>query len=468
MLASAFSDSGKTLRRRLFAIINRNNTRRWIMICCVLILMLVIPVAILVGFDTMPVDEKKTDELVIYIPPLSSNGLITAVDVYKEMYPDVNVIVETPNEYDYEVYSSRVSSDMMAGAGSDVVFLYGLLDLELNKMLDKGMFLDLNEFVESDNDFHLDEYVKTVINSGLYNGKRYIMPYTYIAPVFIASTNVLNKIGFDLSQNADFVSFVSEAMRCLPNAQKNPLFQSMFNNYLWSDLTQFIGLSLVDFETGEVTFDDEKLKTLLDAYKPYYHIDSDISRFVSNNIGDSLLSGALSFNIELVPHSFFDRASLIKTESDFEMLTIPGINGKINSRAWDTAAIRADSPNKENAWSFIKLLLSPQMQSNADITSVWKPVHKESLIRKVEMDWYYYNGEGLTASGDTITYTRSSETEMQMYLNAIMEVEHCFAFDSRAVRKIVHEHVNAFFEGNISNETAVNELRNQLMLYLSE
>ncbi|MCL2662012.1 MAG: hypothetical protein FWE83_01605, partial [Oscillospiraceae bacterium] len=38
MLASAFSDSGKTLHRRLSAIIKRTNTKRWIAVCCALAL----------------------------------------------------------------------------------------------------------------------------------------------------------------------------------------------------------------------------------------------------------------------------------------------------------------------------------------------------------------------------------------------------------------------------------------------
>ena len=421
-----------------------------------------------IKINPLVVDPDQTGDLIIYLPPFSKFGLMIAIDAYKEMYPNVNVIIETPSDTDSSVYSSRLSTELMAGTGPDIIFPRSMVDAEPGKLLNTDAFLDLNDLIESDDSFNLDDYVKAVLDGGLHNGKRYIMPYTYMVPIYSASTKTLNEIGFDMSQSTDLISFVNEAVRCLPKAQENPNFRSLFDTFLWSDITRFFGISLVDFETGEILPDEDSIRELFEAYKPYHHIDSDSSRTIQSKFAESLRNGARSFLLELAPHGFFERTSYLKGNGGFEMLVIPGINGKTQSRAWDTAAIRSGSPNTENAWNFIKLLLSPVTQSNVNITAVWLPVHKEVLINKIEMDWYDYDGVVTTSTGDQFTCTRLSEAEMRAYMDAVLSVEDSLAYESHIIRSMLNDHIKPYFEGAVSLDATLSGLKSQLLLYLTE
>jgi ABC-type glycerol-3-phosphate transport system substrate-binding protein len=334
-----------------------------------------------------------------------------------------------------------------------------------------GAFLDLNTFIGQDADFNLDDYVRGVIDGGLFNGKRYLMPYAYYLPVYAASTKVVNDIGFDMSKTSDMLSFISEISRTFSQAQSNPNFQTM----LWpggmlSEIRAFSGVPIADFETGTALPDEENLRKLLEAYKPYFPVDDNFDNVV-RNIGtpkpDHLINGTVTFLDTQLLWGFFETAARLKQlEVDFEMFTVPGVDGKVYAEGINTVAIRAGSPNQQNAWNFIKLLLSAESQKGT-YAVVWKPVNKEALVWEVERWYNYFSGSVQDRPGaEFILYAKLSEAEKQAYLNLLLNVDDSNAYHSGGLA--FDTHMIPFLEGDVSYETAINGLRNHLTLYVSE
>jgi len=71
MLASAFSDSGKILHRRLSAIIKHKNTKRWIAVCCALALSAGVITSGLVSCGSNEEDDGPEDDYV-FVPEFTS------------------------------------------------------------------------------------------------------------------------------------------------------------------------------------------------------------------------------------------------------------------------------------------------------------------------------------------------------------------------------------------------------------
>ena len=71
MLVSAFSDSGKSLRRRLSAIIKRTNTKRWIAVCCTLALSAGVITSGLVSCGSNEEDDEPEKEYA-FLPEFTS------------------------------------------------------------------------------------------------------------------------------------------------------------------------------------------------------------------------------------------------------------------------------------------------------------------------------------------------------------------------------------------------------------
>jgi multiple sugar transport system substrate-binding protein len=415
--------------------------------------------------EATQVDPDQTGDLVIYLPPyvLWTNPLI---DLYKKIYPNVNVIIEDFSNTDWRGYSTQLSAELAAGKGPDIIFPSIMFESDINKMVGAGAFLDLNEMIEQDASFAFDDYVKEVIDGGIYHdGKRYVMPYTYIPSIYISSTAALNEIGFDMSKTSDIVSFWNETIRTLTKAQTNHNFRSMFNGSIGRDLLFSSGIRLVDYENNLILPDEEKLIKLLDIYKLLYPIESDSSRQISDLRSAHLIEGAILFSTAPQLGFTIGLASELKTEGGFEMNVMPGIDGKIHASTNSTVAIRSGSPNRQNAWNFIKLMLSPEVQSDSYLI-MGVPVHKKSLFAEIDILRNLYDK---TAGGFIGTNsTKLSEGEIQIFTDMLINVNYCNAYVSHPINSMFIEHMTPYLKGEVSYDTAINRLRNQLSLYVSE
>ena len=88
-------------------------------------------------------------------------------------------------EFDSEdTMLTKISTEIMAGKGPDIISLNQKLPFE--KLIDNGSFADIDELAElykSDIDF--DDYNSTIMDCGIYNGKRYIIPIAYCPNILI-------------------------------------------------------------------------------------------------------------------------------------------------------------------------------------------------------------------------------------------------------------------------------------------
>jgi ABC-type glycerol-3-phosphate transport system substrate-binding protein len=437
-------------------------------------------------------DYDQTGELVIWTPPGFRGTLImSAVTLFEQMYPNVNVILQRRfgdgGSLDImaqlDAYYTQLTAELLAGKGPDVLFLHDMPpNIDLHKMADNGAFLDLNEFIEQDEDFNLDDYVKGVIDSGHFRGNRYVMPYGFWFSVYVASQTRLNEIGFDTSQTGDMLSFINEIVRTQPKMQANPAFGIAVSThgYVLSQVSSFSGVKLADFETNTVLPDEESFKKLVDAYKPYYHTDSNSSA-VWRSIGgrvtpQHLIEGRVIFNDVRTTMNFFETASQLKTQGGFVMTAMTGIDGKNYAVSYTSIAIRAGSPNAQNAWNFIKLLLSAEIQgaevleSEHHILLGAMPVYKNAIIARAER-WHNYYEDGVTQSYGLWAIdicTKLSDAEKQAYIDLIMSIGDCYTYRSAPIKDMFDTHMTPFFKDEVGYETAISALRNQLRLYVSE
>lgn len=100
-----------------------------------------------------------------------------------------------------KIMYDKLSTEIMTGAGPDIFSLDLLLPFE--KLIDNGSLADINELIENDTDeekINLDEYNKTIMDAGVFDGKRYIVPMLYNFDIMITSENILDKFGVEYKQ----------------------------------------------------------------------------------------------------------------------------------------------------------------------------------------------------------------------------------------------------------------------------
>lgn len=94
----------------------------------------------------------------------------------------------------YETMSQRLNIEVMAGGGPDLYSNY--MDLPFEQLMKNDAFCDINELIEndtSDNKLDLSAYNQTIMDAGLYNGKRYFIPAFYRVHTLVGERELLQK-----------------------------------------------------------------------------------------------------------------------------------------------------------------------------------------------------------------------------------------------------------------------------------
>ena len=413
-------------------------------------------------------DLVETDSLVIYIMKGNETLDQRRINQFIAIY-DVDVEVILVDGYNPE-YTERVMNDLAAGSGPDVLFLNDLYSLDFTKAALNGNFLDLTDILAEDPEFSKDDYLDGVFEACQVNGRQYTVPVSYAIPLVMSSEEKLEELGFDWG-NVETTADFAEAMGLLtPDITQDPSFTQMlysknyFYRLLWTS-----GISLVDYEAREVLPDETGLREFLEGYKVYFPYDYEEGAgtwSVSNGAG-TLASGICAFWYPDGISRMTDTIQDMKERScNYEMQSIPSQKGDIVGTIYGQIAISANAKNSLNAYNFIKFMLSEEAQKDQFTLLGYMPIHKEVIregvydahVRYKENGYYFYDDEKLAFS----------EEEAEILEAAVTGVDRFVLRVPQNVTTMVQESMLPFFRDEASYEDCLADLKNKLMLYLSE
>ena len=174
---------------------------------------------------------------------------------------------------DQEERSNRIDqlqTEMMAGQGPDIFILpcddgFGFNETRLIENVEKGMvtglFADLSQLYDQDETLEKDLLLEKVMDAGMMDGKRYILPLRYQYPIILALEDELQGAGLEiseLSQNSE--TFLSTVL-----SQKKSAWHVSGANVFAANLINVFP-SLCDYSTGEVSLDEETVVATLSQY----------------------------------------------------------------------------------------------------------------------------------------------------------------------------------------------------------
>lgn len=94
---------------------------------------------------------------------------------------------------------SKLSAELMAGKGPDIIFSSTLLPYE--KLISMGVLADINEILDY-TDIDIDDYNKVVMDSGCINEKRYFLPLFYSIDTMLTLNSKLEN--YNITKNSIF------------------------------------------------------------------------------------------------------------------------------------------------------------------------------------------------------------------------------------------------------------------------
>ena len=382
-------------------------------------------------------------------------------------------------EFDSEdTMLTKISTEIMAGKGPDIISLNQKLPFE--KLIDNGSFADIDELAElykSDIDF--DDYNSTIMDCGIYNGKRYIIPIAYCPNILITTQEILDKYNLE---NTNF-SFKELEIRLSDKDHSYALFGNKDETYKF--FLSYVN-EYVDFYNKTTEFLSDEFTESLDYIGKM--IRNDNSRKEGSTwdiIGNYLFrTSQLSFDGSMMStlNSYF----YIYNNNSTPVI-IPNYNKKANAVSAFVQcgiALNNNSNNKEKALAFIQYVLSYDIQklwseSSASSSIVVRalPVNKaafEYVIDHTSKRVYDINDDGEYEKSEE-EYSDEIKTKFfNEYLDMINSISSCTLYDYLKFENtyynssVIGDIVNDYLNGDISKEKFIRQLTAATEIYLTE
>jgi ABC-type glycerol-3-phosphate transport system substrate-binding protein len=253
--------------------------------------------------------------------------------------------------------------ELMAGGGPDIILFHLRTFNSINKVVKTGVFCEMDDYIKKYDVIKYDEYNKSLLDGGVYKGKRYYIPLYYYGSN-LCSTNVLldeNSIKINNSGWTwdEFVDSSKEFMKKNRNNGKYflssnyGLFHMMLN---WEE-------PLIDYENQKPNFNSDTFKKLLTVYKELYPAKapegSDTKSMIKNK---KILFQNGPDNPLTCKYCYEDYKAW--NLGDLVLVPTPSLSGKRIENAIPAQGIAINSRcrNKEAAFKFLKIAISYDMQ----------------------------------------------------------------------------------------------------------
>ena len=387
---------------------------------------------------------------------------------FKQQHPDVEVTTDfqaySNNDMDEYEFFARISAEIMSGNGPDII-LAQLRCMNPNKMMRSGAFADLNEFLENDPEFDLSKYNANVLKAGQVDGKQYIMPLTYRLPLVLTTQELLDKTGFDISTADNYNAFLEECLKYkqanIPGAPKLAM-----NNYITPYLAD-----AVDYDTGEA-----KINTPENRETIRLNYEAITSQSDEDGYGSGGFYAQKIFENKILIHKSNQPAALnmisyraLKGTATPVMAAVRDAEGRLMADIDEYAMINANSPNQENAYAFLKLLMSDEnysmaYQGSISISNDAIRNFLEGMVGKDEKLEDLIQGD----TGELEEAAGLTQEEVDAYMDILAEVDGAYIRE-KDVEDAHTETIVPYYDGEIADlDGCIQKFEDKLKIIASE
>ncbi|MBD2871351.1 ABC transporter substrate-binding protein [Paenibacillus arenilitoris] len=373
---------------------------------------------------------------------------------------------EGPKKEDVDKYASSVNTAIMSGNAADII---SVEYLPVGKYADKGLLADWNALVGADASFNKSEYYENVFAAVSNGGGWYGIPTSFSLSAMLGDLSLLEQNGLDektwtwdqfvelIEQTSTDGKFGIAAME--PEALLGYLAESLYGQ-------------LVKKDGDAAAFDAGLFQTYMEKIKHLYDGGFATKEMMGPANASFRQAGMASpMDAAIMPQAGGgEPQDMIRPPGTGEDEGIPFKSGQV-------LGLNAKSEVKDAAWSFVKFLLSEEMQSSRALMNF--PVNKAALGNKLtETKEMLANsgsggGEGKGPSimlrnkdGETITPTLTDEDVEK--IKSLMPSVGKYSNQDPKVMSMIAEESAAYFSGSKSAEAVAGTLASRINTYLNE
>ena len=432
------------------------------------------------GTDTEPAPievpppvEQTNEGLTIFCTDFiyrESTILDAAVNQFNQLHPETPVTLDKhftdESIANHQEAYTKMITEVMAGDGPDI-FLYDYTTMDIEKMARRGVFADMQPYFEADN-FDWSGYNQAVMEGGVWDGHRLVVPLSYMLPVLYTSQTALDETGFSVENCNTFDGFLSEVEKIESDPkQTREAFRSGEAFYYFPYNS---GLPYVDYDRQKVDLSFPELEQGASIYKNLNPV-IELGFSDGNDMAGAadIRDGKCLFTYPNFPlYGFFLAEGCINKFDDAVMLPVRDTQGGIRARITSAVMVRNSSPNLQVAYEFIKFLLSEEFQLD---TIGWRWQYF-SVLDAANERYYIENtverSNSMIAPDNpygfegNIVLPQEDYDELASYMNEVSGV----FFYTKATNFL--SNIGDYLSGDASYKEAVRSAERQMNLYLSE
>ncbi len=377
--------------------------------------------------------------------------VMSIINKFHNAYPNIHVNLIETNDI------NQLNTEILAGK-ADILFGY----YYVKDYISKNLLADLEEAAKNDADFYINDYIDNIIEASRYKEKLYIIPVLYEIQPFVGNKALLGKNNIELDIDWTWIDFYKAINKANEKGEKcYGLLKIMEDEDYWFQNTVRDILDYaIDWDKKEAKFES---KEFLDTIKLLKEIKS-CNRYIHPE-AQSLVRGGR--NKELIENEtlFYPgwpvtyHNILIFRSYPEGIVVLPEPRSEYSNSIpflSYNASILEGSSEKEEAWLFIKYLLSEDIQFYLSEKSM--VINKEADNKRQEAvyeEFKNYNKD----SKDAVEATNKIKSSLNKN-SALRAPDELF--------NTIWEEIKAYLSGGKSAEETAKTIQNKVELYLNE
>ncbi|MBO4928373.1 MAG: extracellular solute-binding protein [Clostridiales bacterium] len=393
--------------------------------------------------------------------------LVNAYNKHPESLGRVYVYFPDGNPYGYDAAlksdaADRLLLDMKSGDGPDILLNYS----EYGQFNKDEILVDLNQYIDGESGLDRSMYYDNIFRAFEDDGKLYQMPMTVFISALVGNPDVLGNInGWTNDEFRSKMQTLPDGMNPIlydyipGNTNSEPLDGTgLLLNLLYHDMTNY-----VDYEKEEVFFDSDDFRELLEiARLASPQIGDATLRSLEERYYDSTLISPLAMLVQdgvcaMTPmqlYSLWDfdhYVNLCKGEAVFVgWPTIQDVG--VAASAITSIGISAFSGGKDEAWDFVKFILSEETMNSIIAERAYSGIsvcrESQALSVQNEIDGFSRAIEPYSANPSYAATIPVLNREIADKYLGLVERISSKVCKNPTIMEIVREEVPAYFDGS--------------------
>ncbi|WP_227013826.1 ABC transporter substrate-binding protein [Paenibacillus psychroresistens] len=408
-----------------------------------------------------PDGSKKT---IVFSTFYETDFIKEAIKKYEEKHPNITIelnfaqaIGDDANwDANHEKFLKTTNTQLLSGKGPD---LMEMDQLPMDQYVNKKLLVNLSERMDNDASFHRDDYFTNILDNIKLDGGVYGIPVRFYLYNIIGDLDAIEKTGVTFDDKSwTWNQFLETAKELARKGDRQYAFAYKSPEMLLNELVQANYTAFVDQANNKGKLESAIFINLLKQIK-MMNDDKIVSfgQYAETYFNMEIISSVRNYMLAGTGYQDIFKKVKVYNKPKAEGQAAGGF-----FRPETTIGINAKSSVSNEAWDFIKFLISDEVQSGG--FSLNKSAYQKQVQQILEVGSVKADEEG-PLKGKELKVTAADIQQLESYLN---DANHSVEAKATQLQSIIAEESAAFFNGQKSAEAVAKLIQNRAMIYLNE